>query len=130
MIKHKKIFIKKSNDDSIYCKIIIKQSNQFSIEFVSKELGEYEWRGIDILDCFNQMRIFLESKGFVLLVNGTVKNTWASGGLRDSSNGELTYFLDEKSEPNILNIFEFCDINNVTYEKHIEYYKNWLKQHR
>lgn len=130
MIRHYDILIKKGDETPIKCEVITKSSDQFSLKFISNELGEYEWQGIDILDCFNQMRLYVESKEFIILVNGTVKNTWASGGLRDSSNGELTYLIDDKSEHKILNIFDFCDINNVKYDVHLKYHKNWLKQRK
>ncbi len=130
MIKNKEILIKKGKDESIVCDIVIKQDSKFSLKLYTKNLGKHEWFGIDVLDCFNQMRLYLEDLGFILLVNGTNKNTWASGSLRDSSFGILTYLLKEEYEHEILDIFDFCDINNVTLEVHKKSYKNWLKRNR
>lgn len=130
MIKSQNLFIRKGSEEPIPCKVTLSKNEKYSLDFFSNHFAPYCCTGVDYLDCFNQLRKFIESQGFILLVNGTVKNTWASGGLRDSSQGELTYLLDENLNKTVLNIFEFCDRNNVTYEEQIKYYKNWLKEHR
>ena len=120
-----KIYIRNKDNTTFECDMTY-QTTSFELIIRNDLIGEKKYYGSDLLDCFNQFRKTIEALDYIILVNGTRKNTWASGGLRDSSNGELTYLLTENTPYPVLNIFEFSDIDNVTFQEQLRFYKLWL----
>lgn len=124
-----KTFIKKQNSDfksPVEIRYDIQKNNIF---FMSTFLGDSEWNGIDLLDSFNKLREYIENQGYLILVNGARKNTWASGFLRSSSNGVGSYLYDQ-GENVVINIFDPCDKDIVTYIQQREFYDKWRENKR
>lgn len=65
-------------------KIRLQYNNKLNeVKFLSSDLGDSTWEGLDILDAFKKLRLNLEKKDFLIMVNGARRNVWASGFLRD-----------------------------------------------
>lgn len=115
-------------------KIAIKyDSTKNYIKLYSNDFGYYLWKGVDIADAFKKLRLFFEKKGFLVFVNGARRNVWASGMLRDMTNGLGVYILkkhqlDTKKE--VVNILKCYSENIVTYQEQRIYYKEWLNKNK
>lgn len=133
MEKATKTVIQNINTKKEYPIIIKYDSSKNYIKLYSDDFGYYLWRGVDIADAFKKLRLFFEKKGFLIFVNGARKNVWASGMLRDMTNGLGVYVLkknqlDTKKEG--VNILEYFSENIVTYQEQRAYYKEWLNKNK
>lgn len=124
-----KTYIKREFSNSkIDIEIKYNQSKN-TVELISSVIGNSTWKGIDLLDAFNKMRAYIEDKGFLIYVNGARENSWASGFLRDSSNGLLTYIYTFENK-DVVNIFDLCETRIVKYSKQRKFYDKWRKEMR
>jgi len=123
-MKISKTYIKRIDSDYKSQVEIKYDGSKSDLLFISNELGNSNWSGIDLLDSFIKLRDFIENEGFLILVNGARKNSWPSGFLRDSSNGLLTYIYD-KEEKETFNILDFYDSDIVTYKEQLQLYNDW-----
>lgn len=130
MIVEKIISIRKK-DSNIEIESILQYDVKCNeVKFTNKLFGEQSFKGIDLLDAFNQLRSFIEKNGFLILVNGARINVWASGMLRDMSNGISTYVLEENGNQHIVNIFDPCVSDIVEFEEQKKFHNNWLREHK
>ncbi len=128
-MKTSKTYIKREFSNSKIDIEIKYNQSESTIELVSSAIENSTWKGVDLLDAFNKMRAYLEDKGYLIFVNGARENSWASGFLRDSSNGLLTYIYTLENK-DVVNIFDLCETRIVKYSKQRKFYDEWRKHMR
>lgn len=124
-----KTYIKREFSNSKIDIEIKYDQSESTIELTSPTIENTTWEGIDLLDAFNKMRAHLEDKGYLIYVNGARENSWASGSLRDSSNGLLTYIYTSENKE-VVNIFDLCESRIVKYSEQRKFYDNWRRKMR
>lgn len=100
------------------------------LEFDSKSLGRSRYLDRDIFECVVQLRLFLESKGYLLLCNASRIDCYPSGMSRSMSKGRVLNILrigEHSGKMDTARIFDYAAPKQVaTVEGQREFFERWL----
>lgn len=104
------------------------------ILFSNTVFENIELDGHDFFDCLLKLRLFLESKNFLLLCKASMKNVSVSSMSSQMGHGVKAYCL-EMNQPaslkNMVNIFDYAPLECVsTVEEQRQFYKEWIESLR
>ncbi|MCT7994046.1 hypothetical protein [Laspinema olomoucense] len=111
------------------CTLFYKNTPPCMVEFQNTELGNHQFQGKDVFDCFCKLRFFLEKKGWNILCNGSRVDAYPSSMSRDMGGGMKLYHLQIGKRPqriDLLRIFDKAEANQIgTLEEQRLYYERW-----
>jgi len=119
-----------SDNVKVDCKISYEKGQSITnLQYSDHEFGSLTFAGSDLFSALEQIRKYLEDKGFLLLCAGAMPNTYPSRMSRQMSNGRKAYvhtFGMKPDKSNIIDIFKPANLEEVSNLKDQEkFMKEW-----
>jgi len=112
------------------CNLQVVKDEPCVVKMDDDEFEKKEFCGIDLFECLESLRLYLEERGYFLLCSGARIDVYPSGMSRDMSKGRLAYVTKigmVASREDIVDIFAETDIENIgTVAQQKEYHEQWV----
>ena len=101
------------------------------LDFQSSEFGYKQFNGIDLFECFCELRKFLEEEGWNILCNGARVDAYPTTMSRQMGGGLKLYLLKIGEEPkqgDLVKIFDRAELDKIgTVDEQRDYYNKWFE---
>ncbi|MDG3007307.1 hypothetical protein [Paludisphaera mucosa] len=126
-----KMYIVDSNGVLFNCSVSSSDSPPWSLEFENDVLGRIALAGPDLFECLCQLRHWLASKDFRILVNGARIDAWPSSMARQMGGARKLYVTRIGSRAvfeDLVPIFGETTADKLgTVKEQADYHKQWLE---
>ena len=99
------------------------------LTYTDIEFCEKNFEGVDLFDALNNLRLFLESEGWLLICTGSRIDAYPSGMSRQMSNGRKAYLHEMNVKPekkSVVDIFTNAPLEKIgTINEQNKYMEEW-----